>query len=508
MVGLTVRCLCRPYGIVPTCDEQIEAAAPIVPQWDISVFLLILLPRYEIGEDGPNAYRITDLQRRPAEEPWSRHAYRNFMMKLPEPDIESVERAILALTEHPEHELTISATRKGVTSFCAESALLQFVVTWARSADRSGTVVFSQLDSTTASFEAELRKQLGLPYFLAAWVLAGRLYDAHRNLLKRREAKGYSDFLDAMENFDFQHTHGTLETRANLICVQGGKREFIRPFYEFHESKWKVKREGDVRVIIQDILMQLAPAWAARYVREVTEALSHLVRELVENSDWWARVDQHGVEYAKGIRAVTFKLIDIDQDNLSMFAGGNTHIQSYLIHNLTTHERAREEPRSSHSGALSKLSFVELSMVDSGPGLARRWLANRQANKRSVGKIDEISVQEEEDAVIECFKKWRTSSGNSLRGIGLFSVASLLRKRNGFLRLRTGRLGFLFGTQSAINDIDIQLKRISPSADYIKLQDGTHVFLEDGDMVFFLRPWSQNEAGPVEGTAYSILLPV
>lgn len=430
------------------------------------------------------------------------------MMKLPEPDIESVERAILALAEHPEPELTIPATARGVTSFCAESALLQFVVTWARAADRSGIAVFSQLESTTSSFEAELRKKLGLPYFLAAWILAGRLFDADRKILKRREAKGYSDFLDAMENFDFQNTHGTPEIRANLICIQGGKREFIRPFYEFVESKWKVKREGDIRIIIQDILMQLAPAWTARYVREVTESLAHLVRELVENSDWWARVDQHGVEYAKGIRAITFKLTDIDQDNLPMFAGGNTHIQSYLLHSLTTHEQVRDEPPSSHSGTVRKLSFVELSMVDSGPGLARRWLANRQENKRSVGKINEISLQEEEEAVVECFKKWRTSSGNSLRGIGLFSIASLLKKRNGFLRLRTGRLGFLFGTQSAINDIDIQLKRINTSSDYIKLQDGTHVFLQDGEMVFFLRPWSTNESGPVEGTAYSILLPV
>ena len=92
--------------------------------------------------------------------------------------------------------------------------------------------------------------------------------------------------------------------------------------------------------------------------------------------------------------------------------------------------------------------------------------------------------------------------------MGLFSIASLLRKRNGFLRLRTGRLAFLFGTQSAINSIDLQLKKHDVSSDYARLEDGTHVFLHDGKMVFFLRPWSQNKNGAVEGTAYSILLPV
>ena len=94
--------------------------------------------------------------------------------------------------------------------------------------------------------------------------------------------------------------------------MQGGKREFIRPFYEQYKAKWRVRPEGDIRVVIQDILAQLAPDWHAKYLREVSESLAHLVRELIENSDWWARADHRGVEYDKGIRAVTFRLIDIE----------------------------------------------------------------------------------------------------------------------------------------------------------------------------------------------------
>ncbi|MGU7781355.1 hypothetical protein [Burkholderia sp. PU8-34] len=430
-------------------------------------------------------------------------------MKMPDPDIGSIERAILSLNSQLEGDLDISAGGSGVTSFCAEAALLQFVVTWARTTRTPAVAVFSGLEGKAETFETSLQKQLGLPHVVAAWVLAGKLYDASRNLLKRREAKGYAAFLDAMDNFEFHHTHDTLETRANLVCVQGSKREFIRPFYEQLQGKWRVKPEGDVRVVIQDILAQLAETWNAKYLREVSEPLAHLVRELVENSDWWARADHRGVEYDKGIRAVTFRLRDIDDDNLHMFAGGNTHIQSYLLHNLTTHQRVRrDETPSSHPAVVRKLSFMELSMVDSGPGLARRWLASRPGSKRSVDRLTDITLHDEEEAVIECFKKWRTTSGNSLRGIGLFSVASLLRKRNGFLRLRTGRLGFLFGTQSAITDIETQLKKYDVSADYVKLEDGTHVFLQDERMVFFLRRWSHEDIGAVEGTAYSILLPV
>lgn len=429
-------------------------------------------------------------------------------MKLPKPDIESIEQQLATLEASGDSQLTIPPPSVSVTAFCAEAALLQFVVTWARTFKGDSSAVFAGLDPDADSFEADLRNQLGLPFFVATWVLAAKLFDSKGTTLRRRDAKGYAEFLDAMDNFNFQQTHYTPESRANLICIQGGKREFIRPFYEHFDREWRVKREGDIRIVIQDIVMQLAPSWAAGYVREITESLAHLVRELVENSDWWARYDQNGIEYAKGVRAVTFRLIEIDKDNVHLFSGQNTHIQSYLLHNLTTHERSRLGAPSSHPREVRKLSFVELSMVDSGPGLARRWLANRSENKLSINSLSDLSIQEEEDAVVECFKKWRTSSGSSIRGVGLFSIASLLRKRNGFLRLRTGRLAFLFGTQSAINNIDLQLKGRKILPDYLRLEDGTHIFLQEGKMIFFLRPWSQNKNGAVEGTAYSILLPV
>ncbi|ALM83107.1 hypothetical protein [Bordetella sp. N] len=429
-------------------------------------------------------------------------------MRLPQFDIESIEEGLTLLTSNSDPQLTIPQVSVRATAFCAEAALLQFVITWARKFGDQSEAVFQGLDLSSETFETAVKTHLGLPYFVAAWILAGRLLDSEKKVLRRSAAKGYSEFLDAMERFDFQNTHEESESRANLLCIQGGKREFIRPFYEFDQGAWRVKREGDVRIIVQDIVMQLAPEWRSAYVREVTDSLAHLVKELVENSDWWARSDQHGIEYEKGIRAVTFRLITIDNDSLLRFSGQNTHVQSYLLHSLTTLEKVKVKAPSDHPKELRTLDFVELSMVDAGPGLARRWLANRPNNKRSIADLSEISIQEEEEAVVECFKKWRTSSGNSLRGVGLFSIANLLRKRNGFLRLRTGRLAFLFGTQSAIGVIEVKLKRKDISEDYVKLDDGTHVFLQSGEMIFFLRPWSNSEIGAVEGTAYSILLPV
>lgn len=432
-------------------------------------------------------------------------------MLLPSPNVEEIEAALITLQTATSPQLKVWNNRQGITAFCAEVALLQYIITWARKREGSSEVQFTQLSLSSTDFESSLQKALGVPHVVAAWVLGNKLIDSDGQALKRADAKGFSSYLDAMDTYDFPETHTSAENRANLVCVQGGQREFIRALYVEDKGSWKVKPEGEIRAMIQDILSRFTANWSVKYLRDVCEPLSHLARELVENSDWWARMDQNGVLYSKGIRALLFRLIEIDDDNILGFAGANDHLKSYLTHCLIDDERAKISPPSSREKPLRSLSFIELAIVDSGPGLTRRWLAGKPENKKYIGDVAEITLEEEEDALIECFKKWKTTSGNTLRGIGLFSVARLLKRRNGFMRLRTGRLAFLFGTQSAIADIELRLKKEmdgKPASDYVKLTDGTHVFLDDTKMIFFLRPWSDDKLAPVEGTSYSILLPV
>jgi hypothetical protein len=432
-------------------------------------------------------------------------------MLLPNPNIEEIEAAIAALDASDDAALQVWTRSQGITAFCAEVALLQYVITWARKRDGKSEAHFAELSSDSPDFEGSLQNALGAPHVISAWVLANRLTDSRDLPLKRVEAKGYGRYLDAMDTYEFPSTHTSAESRANLVCVQGGQREFIRPLYVEEKGTWKVKPEGEIRAMILDILAQFTSTWPVKYLREVCEPLSHLTRELVENSDWWARMDEKGSLYSKGIRAILFRLIDVDDDTVISYAGANDHLKSYLAHCLINDEHSKTAAPSTRPTPIQSLSFIELSIVDSGPGLARRWLAGRPNNKKQIDDINKLSIEEEEEALIECFKKWRTTSGNTLRGVGLFSVARLLRRRNGFMRLRTGRLGFLFGTQSAIVDIERRVSKElhgKKATDYVKLRDGTHVFLDSGKMIFFLRPWSEDRLAPVEGTSYSILLPV
>jgi hypothetical protein len=76
--------------------------------------------------------------------------------------------------------------------------------------------------------------------------------------------------------------------------------------------------------------------------------------------------------------------------------------------------------------------FLELSVFDSGPGLASRWL--------SKPLTDDVTAVDELAACFSCLRKHKTTSGASNRGLGLYDVMRTLDELHAFTRLRTGRL--------------------------------------------------------------------
>lgn len=415
--------------------------------------------------------------------------------------LDSIEKRLLALSGELNQPLQLLTTSPRPTPFCVEAMVLQFIVTVARRVGDKLVAQFMDLTVASEHFDTALRKGFGNPHVLIAWVMAQRAEDSVGAKIERALAAHFNSYLDAMESYDFMHTHDTAELRANLICVQRAHREYVRSLYALVEGKQALRPYSEVRLVVQDILSQLAPQWSGQHLRDTAGPLASLLRELMENADWWSRTDVDGTLYQNGVRAVTFRLVPLDQGNFSAFAGSNIHLQAYLSQTLG------QTAKSLHGDRPSR-TFIEMSVVDSGPGLARRWVASKENWTVGTDPLASISTDDESNAIAECFKKWRTSSNDMNRGVGLFSVARILRERNGFLRLRTGRLAYLFGTESAFNDIEKRAKSVEKNDDYALLDDGTHVFFNDGDVTFFLRPWDDESCAAVEGTSYSILLPV
>ncbi|MEX3930068.1 hypothetical protein AB4Y36_39780 [Paraburkholderia sp. BR10936] len=415
--------------------------------------------------------------------------------------LETLEERLFALQRDTSQTLQLVTTPPRPSPFCVEAMTLQYIVTVARKVGEQLVSRFMDLSVSSEHLNEVLRKSFGNPHVLVAWVMARAAEDSAGARIERNVAAHFNSYLDAMESYDFMNTHETAELRANLICVQRAQREYVRSLYAQVDGRNVMRPYPEIRLVVQDILSQLAPQWNGQQLREIAGPLASLVRELMENADWWARTDVNGGLYHNGVRAVTFRLVKLDHDSQAVFAGANSHLQAYLAQFLGESSKRAQGDR-------PQRMFIEMSVVDSGPGLARRWLSSKEDWQPGQDPLEVNDIAAESRAIAECFKKWRTSSNDANRGVGLFSIARILRERNGFMRLRTGRLAYLFGTESAIRNVASQASKAHREDDYVYLKDGTHVFFEGSDVNFFLRPWSERECAIAEGTSYSILLPV
>ena len=434
-------------------------------------------------------------------------------MELPDPfNIDSLEIAYAKWDPSEDSCLHLPLALPSPMPFCVEASLLQFIASASRRSSDHLTVRLEGLSRNNEHYLQTLTNAIGNTHVLCGWIMAASVVDSSGEAIPKSESHVFTHYLDAMDSYDFMQTHATQQMRVNLVCVQGAKREFIQPLYHEVNGRRVIRQLPDVRLFVQDILSQLVSDWTGKKIREVSEPLAQLVKELMENADWWARTDASGNLYKKGksFRVLSFRIVDVDEDTATVFGGTNQHLHNYLQTTLLEHGEPDGGISSSRQRSVKRHSFLELTVVDSGPGLARRWISTREHNQRAINDLSEISLEEETAAVSECFTKWATSSHNSSRGIGLFSVARMLREKNGFMRLRTGRLAYLFGTKSATKDVQQKAKNFGEKGKAMQhtLSDGTHVFMEDQEVAFFLRPWHKEELGPVEGTSYSILLPV
>lgn len=434
-------------------------------------------------------------------------------MNLPDPlNVDSLEAAYLEWNPQATPVLHLPTSLPAPLPFCVEGALLQLIASASRCSDDRLTVELTGITKADPNFAGSLQNAIGNTHVLCSWMMANRLVDGTGEEIPKSESRVFSKYLDAMDTYDFMETHATQQMRVNLICVQGAKREFIQPLYHEVNGRKVIRPLPDVRLFVQDILSQLASSWTGKQIREVSTPLAQLVKELMENADWWARTDVSGDLYKNGksFRVLSFRLVDIDEDNAATFGGANHHLHNYLQTTLLEQGVSDGGISSSRQRSIKRHTFLELTVVDSGPGLARRWLSSRDTDPIVVKNLNDISLDAETKAITDCFSKWATSSHNTARGIGLFSVARMLQERNGFLRLRTGRLAYLFGTKSATKDVRQKARDLGEegTASLRTLSDGTHVFMEDKEVAFFLRPWSKEKLAPMEGASYSILLPV
>ncbi|MBT1696078.1 hypothetical protein KK083_04265 [Fulvivirgaceae bacterium PWU4] len=388
----------------------------------------------------------------------------------PEIDVKKMEEALLALqskkaNNHIDVRLPVKCRFIGFSAF---TSLIQFLITWKRQ-DNSGRLIIGSNESISIEdIESFVKRQYGLVASTLSW--ESGIINSNGEDLKH---------LLRNENAKLMHF---LHSKDYVSASRGDSINF--PFFDHLESKrgllpivyknQKLCTEQDF-LNLTEVLLNTAlknNSILIEKFREIKDDINSIVFELFENTHKWARksyTEQFLDPSYRGIYTTFYKL---EKKNIKDYLN-SPGLLSYF-----------ESLASKVDQSYKYLTFLEISVIDSGSGLAQRY-AERDA--------DSMTVSEEYQFLKECLMKNKTShkefSDAQGRGIGLHRTMELLDSKKGFLRIRSGRMHL-----------------------YRNFLKFPFLNKESSNPNYSLQDWDTNSTIPenrpmIEGTSISIILP-
>ena len=157
-------------------------------------------------------------------------------------------------------------------------------------------------------------------------------------------------------------------------------------------------------------------------LHSLLKPLNTIIYELFKNTDDWATKDRLGNKIQPSVRGVYFRYYKNFQENIKNYTEDNSLLNSYFSHKIFIPDNEK------------KISFLEISVFDSGDGFVGRRLG-KDYN-------DSVSISEEVSIVKQCLTKyWTNEEGKKgvVKGFGLDRVLSTIDKK-GFIRIRTNKI--------------------------------------------------------------------
>jgi len=315
---------------------------------------------------------------------------------------------------------------------------VQVVASWAQQNNGDLSLrlpaAFSDQENTRERFASTLPGMAAL-YFANSIQCDGVLFNRYKAL------EVVAPRVTAMQTESFRDT--LRGQGAALCCFSGARNEFLTPLYAYPEPG-RVREVSDFRVLLPRMLNQLGVRASVFLKEGQLDYLSGLVYQLFLNADEHGSYDADGNRYEHAIRGIAVRMTAVhDVPSLVKYAGEDTPLRAFLVKQAyLTKDKSRksaEKDKSLTNAEDEKLPdpihLVEISVFDTGPGLALRWLADRGRRNYS-----DISPEEELEAVQSCFQKHSTSKASQYFGLGLPMALMAMKHLNAFMTLRTGRL--------------------------------------------------------------------
>lgn len=365
---------------------------------------------------------------------------------------------------HTDQQLRLPVSMSHGGLLGVDASLAQLVITWAKAQEKSTLHLYSDTEGALAHVSQLAKTAAGL----AALVMSSHIESEAHDPIERRAALGeIRPLIDAMFEGDLKHTSsgkGARPKMVNLFCVNYAQREYIKPFYHW-EQEPQVHEWPTFSALIEDLssLMHTKRERNA-LMRRGLSALGTVLEELLANADEHASIDLEGKKYKKGLRGMTVKASRINKMEISDYAHTEPEFARFVIKHMVKNVDA--------------LDFLEISIIDSGPGLARRWLSIKEG--KPLETLERMSLEDELQATLDCFKKHVTTKPSKESGMGLHNAVQAFNKLQAYVRLRTGRLCLSQTFQG-----------------------------HDGEVDYHPKEWSgDGELAAAEGTVFTICIPV
>jgi hypothetical protein len=367
--------------------------------------------------------------------------------------------------------------------FGGEAALIQLLVTWGRrSPDTTLLTHIADGDDPRGQLANLVSRPFG---FVASWMARDITDRKGVRALKIAANSASEQVIDLMwygrdghEGKRQPSLWGDEIDDPEITSV--GDRVFLATID--HHPRWSIPQfyfpNGDVRHRDDFVALAYSVALKATAGRggspitpDMRSPLGAILHELFKNTHEWARTDEHGVPLLRSVRGMLAQGHSWAERETMEIAEGSPALATYLTTSgLSSRGRRR---------------FLELSVFDSGPGLARRWLAGHPTGAADPANPTTI---EEHQACTECFVRWNSSTNAGHKGVGLHEVMRTLSRLGAFFRVRTGRL-------SLYRDF-LERPYHGSVAEDCSLSDWTS------------RTPSLNALAAVEGVLYTMLIPI
>jgi hypothetical protein len=362
----------------------------------------------------------------------------------------------------PQLRLPVSMSHGGLLG--VDASLAQLVITWAKAHPRGTLHLYSDTESAFEHVSQLAKTAAGL----AALVMSTEIESETHDPIDRRAALSViRPLIEAMFESKLKETSGGKGARPkviNLFSINHAQMEYIKPFY-YGEKEPEVHKWPTFSTLIEDLSSVMHTKHERNaLMRSGLSALGTVLEELISNADEHASHDLKGDKYKKGLRGMTVKASRISKKDIKNYSHTEPEFARFVIKHMVKDVDA--------------LDFLEISIIDSGPGLARRWLSMKEG--APLESLEKLTLEEELRATLDCFKKHVTTKPSKESGMGLHNAVQAFNKLQAYVRLRTGRLCLSQAFQG-----------------------------HEGEVAYHPKKWSGGgELDAAEGTVFTICIPV